>query len=410
MTILAAMMARFLLTDAGRLSLAGFAATAIAFGPARMGFGLFLPAFRADFGLTTATAGSIASAAFGAFLAALLLTGWLTGRVGPRAPVALGGIAATAGLGLIAATGNVFLLGVGVALAASSAGFSWTPYNNTAARSLVDGQKDRVLSVVSTGTTFGIGFAGAVAFAMFLGEFGWRAPWAMFAGLAAVSLLINVLALFHMRQSRGPGGADLPAPSDWPLRELVAYRPAWPMYILAFSFGLTNALYLSFAVDHITREGGLTGLDAAAAGPVLYIAFGVAGALGLLTRQIEGRMGLPALLRAIFAASALSHILLALAPSSWAGVLVSAGLQGVCLMMLSAVLAFWSARLFPDLPSVSFTAAVFCVAAGNVLGPLVAGQLEEPIGFGAVFAGGAAVSLLTALIFPARPVRRASAA
>lgn len=398
------------LTDAGRLSVAGFAATAIAFGPARMGFGLFLPAFRGEFGLTATTAGTVASAAFGAFLAGLLLTGWLTGRFGPRAPVALGGITAAAGMGLVASAGSAFMLALGVALAASSAGFSWTPYNNIAERSLADGRKDRVLSVVSTGTAFGIAFAGLVGLAMNLGGFGWRAPWAAFAALAAATLLVDVFALFRMRQSRGAGHADLPSPGDWPLRELCTFRRAWPMYGLALSFGATNAVYLSFAVDHISRAGGLPGADPEVAGPVLYIAFGMAGLLGLLARQVEGQTGLPNLLRMVFTASAVSMLLLATSPSSWIGVLVSAGLQGGCLMVLSAVLAFWSARLFPDLPALGFTAAVACVAAGNALGPLVAGRLEESFGFAAVFAGAALVSLLTALAFPSRPVRRVSAA
>ena len=38
---------------AWRLGLAGFFAIAVAFGPARSGFGLFLPDFRREFGLST---------------------------------------------------------------------------------------------------------------------------------------------------------------------------------------------------------------------------------------------------------------------------------------------------------------------------------------------------------------------
>lgn len=400
----------FRLSDATRICLAGFAATAVAFGPARIGFGLFLPAFRDGFGISTSSASLIASAAFGAFLSALLVTSWLTRRFAPRVPVVLGGITATAGIGLVAAAGNAFMLALGVALAASSAGFSWTPYNNIAERSLTNARKDRVLSFVSTGTTLGIALSGTVALMMFLQGFGWRTPWAVFAEIAAVALLVNVFVLFPMQQSRGTGRQELPAPRDWPLRELLTYRRAWPMYGLALSFGATNAVYLSYSVDHITNSGELSGLSAAASGPVLYIAFGMAGAFGLLTRQAEGVAGLPVLLRAVFLASALSQLLLALAPASWGAITVSAGLQGACLMVLSATLAFWSVRLFPDLPAYSLTAAVFCIASGNVLGPLVAGQLQEFSGYEAIFAGGAALSLVTALAFPTHTVRRVSAA
>ena len=44
-----------------RLGLAGFAATAVAYGPARVGYGLFVPDFREAFGLSTGAAGLVGS-------------------------------------------------------------------------------------------------------------------------------------------------------------------------------------------------------------------------------------------------------------------------------------------------------------------------------------------------------------
>ena len=72
------------MTPTIRRTAAGFAATAVAFGPARMGFGLFLPAFREEFALSTSTAGMIASGGFLAFLLALLASAWLGRRHGER--------------------------------------------------------------------------------------------------------------------------------------------------------------------------------------------------------------------------------------------------------------------------------------------------------------------------------------
>ena len=76
-----------------RLSVSGFLATAVAFGPGRMGYGLFLPQFRESFGLSTQSAGLVASSAFLAFLVALIAAGVLTRRFGPRVPLVAGGIA-----------------------------------------------------------------------------------------------------------------------------------------------------------------------------------------------------------------------------------------------------------------------------------------------------------------------------
>src|SRR6056297_806054 len=54
-----------------RIASAGSAATAIAFGPARAGFGLFLPQFREAFSISTSVAGVISSLGFAAFLTGL---------------------------------------------------------------------------------------------------------------------------------------------------------------------------------------------------------------------------------------------------------------------------------------------------------------------------------------------------
>ena len=48
--------------------------TAVAFGPARMGFGLFLPAFREEFALSESAVGMIVSGGGLAFLLALLVS------------------------------------------------------------------------------------------------------------------------------------------------------------------------------------------------------------------------------------------------------------------------------------------------------------------------------------------------
>jgi hypothetical protein len=52
----------------------------------------------------------------------------------------------------------------------------------------------------------------------------------------------------------------------------------------------------------------------------------------------------------------------------------------------------------------SFTAALIAVAAGSVLGPLIAGYAVDALGFAAVFAGAAAICGLAALAVPRRPV------
>lgn len=79
-----------LLVRSWQLSLGGAIATAVAFGPARMGFGLFVPTLAGQFSIDTAAVGLIESSAFAAFLAALLATAYLVKAFGPRLPVLAG--------------------------------------------------------------------------------------------------------------------------------------------------------------------------------------------------------------------------------------------------------------------------------------------------------------------------------
>ncbi|MGF1551117.1 MAG: MFS transporter [Paracoccaceae bacterium] len=352
-----------------RLASAGFVATAVAFGPARMGFGLFLPAFNEDFALSTSLSGLIASGGFLAFLLALPLAAWLGLRIGQRLPVYLGALSAALGFAVVAGAESVGALATGVALAGASAGFCWAPFNDAAERVVPERTRPAALSAVSTGTTLGVAAAGALARATTVAGFDWRTAWSAFA---AAGLVAAVAALLGV-----PGGRAPAAGGGGPgfLR-----RRALPLYAAALLFGATNAIYLAFAADRVVDAGGLPGLPDDAAAAVIFLGYGACGVVGLATGWIEARIGLAALLSAIFAAFAASLALVALTPSSWAGLVASAGLHGAAVMTISAVLSFWSLRLFPGRGSLGFTAALVAAASGSVLGPALAGPLVSAAG------------------------------
>ena len=380
-----------------KISAAGFAATAVTYGPARMGFGLFLPEFRSDFSISAGTVGLISGLGFLGFLLGLLVAYALTARGGPRLPVLVGLVAAALGMGIVASAPSLPILAIGVFLAMSSAGFSWAPFNDAVHDQVEDDLRPASLSAISTGTSLGIAAAGATALALSLGGASWRLAWAGFAGVSVIAALGNWAALRDAARSSTPTS----------LQGLKVLRKASaiPLYAIAFSFGITTAIYISFAADRIEQAGGVPGLPAGGAPAVLFIAYGIIGLLGLATSRIKAKTGLTWLLRLLLLASTLSLLLVALAPTSWAGVLLSAGFQGIYVMMMSAVLAFWSERLFPELPSLSFTAALLAVAVGSVLGPTVAGFAADAMGAGPMLIGAAAVPAATAVLVRARSVR-----
>ncbi len=380
----------FRMTPTRWLTAAGFIATAISFGPARMGFGLFLPTFRDDFALTSTQAGLIASLGFLAFLLALPLAAWLDLRVGQRVPVVTGALSATLGFAIVAGATGSATLAAGIALAGASAGLCWAPFNDAAERVVPVASRPGALSVVSTGTTLGVAAAGALFLAATLGELHWRPAWGLFAVIGLGAVLLTARGL-----PKGIEGAHASRFGSAPF----LHRDTAPLYGAALCFGVTNAVFLSFAADHVVASGGLRGLPDRTAAAVIFLSYGICGLVGLATGRVEARLGLPALLGTIFAAFLASLLLVAMLPGSWGAVLASAGLHGAAVMMISAVLSFWSLRMFPGRGSLGFTAALIGVASGSVIGPAAAGVLADAADLKTALLAAAAIPLAAMIAF-----------
>lgn len=378
------------------LSTAGFAATAISYGPARMGFGLFVPELKPAFSMSATAVGFISSLGFFGFFVGLFIAQYLHNRRGPEVPILSGLVAATVGLGIVAISPSLPVLAIGVFLAASSAGFAWTPFNDAIHRKVAEVDRPTALSRISTGTSVGIALAGLAAIAMVLSSVDWRVCWWLFAALSAVALAVNWRTLRRFDES----------PDDAPERGWRNFLqvPAMPLFAIAFIFGTTSAIYISFAADRFSESGGVAGIPLAATPGFVFIIYGLFGLTGLYTGQVKETIGLPRLLRFLMLTGALSAALVALFPGTWIGLISSAGLQGMHVMMTSAVLAFWSERLFPDLPSLGFTAALLTTAAGSVIGPALAGVASDVFGSGAMFLGSAVLPVAAAIFMRDRQV------
>lgn len=369
---------------AGRLSLAGFLAIAVAFGPARNGFGLFLPDVRAEFGLTTGLAGIIASASQAGYLISLSLVGLLAARLGPRPPVVIGGLSAALGMGLVALAPNPAVLAAGFVLAATYAGWSWAPYNDAADLMVAPRHRGRVLSIVSTGTTFGVLMAGLAALAT---SGSWRTAWFAFAGAALLATALNAWLL-----PGGPRGTTGRAPAPRPEFGWFVCRESAPLFAVALSFGAISAFYWAFAVDLIARSAA-----SVEAGPTFYVVVGLAGFVGVFTGDALARFGLRPMLAAILSATAAAALLLGIAPGSWPAIFASAALYGACVMSMSALLAVWSSAVFSEQPATGFSATLVFFGAGSTVGPAALGALASRFGLEAAFFVSAALALLTVL-------------
>jgi predicted MFS family arabinose efflux permease len=127
---------------------------------------------------------------------------------------------------------------------------------------------------------------------------------------------------------------------------------------------------------------------------------GVASLLSTFTGDLVRRLGG----RVVFTAAALleaaSLALLALTPSSLAAAMLSAVLFGAAYNSVVAVEALWSARLYPERPSLGLAAAMAANAAGLLCGPLASGVLADAVGLTDVLLGGAMIAAAAAVLGP----------
>ncbi|RJN32507.1 MFS transporter [Nesterenkonia natronophila] len=387
------------------IGLAGMSMIAVAFGFARYGYGLFVPEFRDEFDLSTETLGLISGATYASYLAGLLLAAYLSTRLRPRVPILLGGLCAAGGMIMIAAAPNGAVMAAGAILASTSPGWAWAPFSDAVDQLISADARGRTLSIVSTGTAVGLILAGPIA--LIAGPF-WRAAWIAFAIFALASTLWNARLLPGRSQNPASPTSDpqsAPA-SHTTLLSLSRWRwtlteGAYPLYFVAFVFGVASAFYWTYAAD-LAQESGLPDY----VGPILWTIVGVLGLVGVATGDLVKRFGLGAVLIIALILLAAAIAVLGAAPGNWFLVCLSAALYGPSFMMMSALLAVWSSRTFPERPTAGFSAALLLLAAGSIAGPAALGVLAGSIGLPTTFLVAAGLTLVGLVGSVPQPSRR----
>ncbi len=365
------------------IAAAGCAAVGVGFGFARYGFGLFVTTFRAEFGLTTAVIGAIGSAASAMYLVALLSCGALTARYGPRLPVLLANLSAVTGLALIACAADAPMLIAGVVIAAASSGLVWGPFADAVTTGVAPRWRDPALSVISSGTTFGLIAAGALAlWAADRPGHLWRAIWLVLTALAAAVALLAYRAM-------SDGDTRAAAARE------VRFRPtadALPMCAMSALYGAAGAVFFTFAVDMVRSEG-----LGARWGALLWLLVGIGGISGVATGAAVARLGLGRAMRAAVGVLAAAIVGLAVAPSNAGPAALAALAFGFAYMPFAALLAIWNQRLHPTHPTSGLVLSLFCLGVGGVAGPAVMGVVAGAAGLRTAFAVTAAVLVVGGL-------------
>ena len=238
------------------------------------------------------------------------------------------------------------MLATGVFVAASQCRVHMDPRSTTpcTARCRTT-NRPGALSRISTGTSLGIAAAAIAAFAVSQSDLSWRISWAIFAVAGGLALIVNRAALRQVEKAPDPARH----PDPW---QRVLRTPALALLVVAFVLGTTSAIYISFAADQMTRAGGVPGIARADTAALVFPRLRALRACGAFEPvRCDGPWALRSCCGPCCWPGPASAALVALMPGSWAGVILSAGLQGVFVMMASAVMAFWSERLYPAMPS-----------------------------------------------------------
>lgn len=395
------------------LALVGPSVIAVAYGFSRYGFGLFLPTFSDEFALTAATAGAISSAGYASYLLSMLSAGALTARFGPRLPVVLGAGCASAGMALVALAPTGAVLAAGVTLAGASPGLCWAPFSDAVEVQVAAPLRARVLSVISTGTTFGLLIIGPLTWVLGPSTDAWRWAWGAFSLAAAACAVAAALliptppapreparrgpAQASAEHSYSPGHAQGSSATEarTPALGWVQRRGTGRLLMLAAVYGFIVAVYFTFAVDLVTRAGLSDTWRL-----LLLTLLGLGGLSGLATGDLVTRFGLRNTLLGCLLLLAITIGGLPLAGDSTPLVAVLAVGYGLAYMPVAALLPLWSHHIYPDRPTSGFTITLSALALGSIAGPLAAGLVATHLGLPTTFALLAFLCLLSTALRP----------
>lgn len=364
--------------------MAGLSLIAVCYGLARFAFGLFVPEFRVEFGLDSATAGAIASSSYVAYCVAIVVATVATARWGAHIVAVAAGVAAAVGTGVIAAAPNTAVLAAGVLVAGSSTGLASPPLADAVARWVAADRADRIQTVVNSGTGFGVMVSGPVAL---LADERWRVAWFTFAlCAAAVTVWIAVVVpRTHRRGSSAGYSSGTLLPETW--------LPAGAARLLAAAgaMGVGSAAVWTFGRDVVVTAG-----VSASISTVMWIVLGGAGMIGGLAGDLASRAGLGRAWVASMLALAAATAGFALWPGLHPVVFGAAAVFGAVYIALTGLLLVWGTRVYPERPVFGVGAAFLLIAVGQALGAPVLGWLMDlttPTGAfvtaAAILAGGA---------------------
>ncbi len=377
-------------------SAVGFAALgagliAVTYGLARYAFGLFVPAMRAELGLSTEAVGLVGAMPFISFALASGLAPLLAARLGARHAAMVASMFALGGLALISRASDAFTLGAGVFACGISTGLMMPALSAGVEAALERQLHGRVNAVMNAGTSLGLVVC---VVPVLIAIDAWRASYGAFAMLAFAGLVAVALALPSVARAGHGEASTAERTGSW--RELGALAG------LGFAIGFVGSGYWVFAPDLVVSLGGASGRATA----LLWLVVGLAGLAGAWASDLGDRLGGRSAHALVLAAMAAAFALLAASPDRVAVTWISAAVFGWAFMTLSGLYLVHGVRLLPGRAQWGPVLPFLAIAVGQAAGSPAIGWAIDRVGYADAFVGCGVLGLLIAAASPLFPAGR----
>ncbi|TLX63628.1 MFS transporter [Stutzerimonas nosocomialis] len=363
---------------------AAFALTALSYGLARFAYGLLLPQIREALGLDVSAAGWIGGSAFAAYCVGIASAFFSSGSLSPRVIAVLAGVAATAGLTLVAVASSGWSLGLGIALAGLSTGLTSPPLASAVAAQFSDDARPKANGTINAGTAAGIVFSGIAAL---VAAGAWRELYGLFALIGAGVTVWLWRAVPSCSRDDGPKGFAF---------RLLKRPGVLPLCTSAFLMGLASTTIWTFGAEILRSEFGFTEDDI----PWAWIALGVAGISGSLTGVLTNRFGTGRVHGAALLAMAAAIVGLLATGISAAYGFVAMAVFGAAYIVSSGAFLIQGIELLPDRPDLGLGIPFLVLAIGQSVGTPLFGAMLGAMGAVGALTAFAAAACLAIVIRP----------
>jgi predicted MFS family arabinose efflux permease len=384
--------------------------TAAALGLARFGYGLLVPAMRAELGWSLAKAGSLTTANSLGYLVGAVAAGPVARRLTETATFRLGMTLTAAALAVTAASSSYPVLLLTRAAAGVSGALVFIAGGVLASRAAASRGSALPVAIYFAGAGLGIAVSGTVIPPLLSHHPGrWPLAWVGLGAAAGLATIFSWSAAADGAEagsSAGRGGTDRDGSDAGVAAPLADWRPVarmWRVSVAYLMFAAGYIAYITFLSAYLAvHHASVTQVA------VTWATLGVAAIAepALWSRPLRRWPGARTLAAALAVLSAAAAI--AIVSAAPAVIIVSAIGYGVSFLVVPAAI---TGLVHAAVPRYDWTAALaaFTVvfAVGQMAGPYLAGLLADRYGAGATLAWTAALCAAgSAVSLTARPARR----